>query len=51
MLLWDPHMTHDRKDPVETEYHEMLFQLETECSNKELYRIIAQSRLVQMISY
>ena len=33
------------------EYREMLFQLETEHSNKELYRIIAQSRPVQMISY
>ena len=27
---------------VETEYHEMLFQLETEHSDKELYWIIAQ---------
>ena len=36
---------------VETEYREMLFQLETEHSDKELYRIIAQSRPVQMISY
>ena len=36
---------------VETEYCEMLFRLETECSNKELYQIIAQSRPVQMISY
>ena len=36
---------------VETEYCEMLFQLETERSDKELYRIIAQSRPVQMISY
>ena len=36
---------------VETEYREMLFQLETERSNKELYQIIAQSRPVQMISY
>ena len=36
---------------VETEYREMLFQLETEHSNKELYQIIAQSRPVQMISY
>ena len=27
---------------VETEYCEMLFQLETEHSNKELYQIIAQ---------
>ena len=33
------------------EYCEMLFQLETEHSDKELYRIIAQSRPVQMISY
>ena len=36
---------------VETEYSKMLFQLETEHSNKELYWIIAQSRPVQMISY
>ena len=36
---------------VETEYHEMLFWLETEHSNKELYQIIAQSRPVQVISY
>ena len=36
---------------VEMEYREMLFQLETEHSDKELYRIIAQSRPVQMISY
>ena len=36
---------------VETEYHEMLFWLETEHSDKELYWIIAQSRPVQMISY
>ena len=36
---------------VETEYREMLFQVETEHSDKELYRIIAQSRPVQMISY
>ena len=36
---------------VETEYHEMLFRLETEHSNKELYWIIEQSRPVQMISY
>ena len=36
---------------VETEYCEMLFQLETEHSDKELYQIIAQSRPVQMISY
>ena len=36
---------------VETEYHEMLFLLETEHSDKELYWIIAQSRPVQMISY
>ena len=35
---------------VKTEYHEMLFQLEIEHSNKELYWIIAQSRPVQMIS-
>ena len=40
----------DIKD-VETEYHEMLFQLETEHSDKGLYQIIAQSRPVQMISY
>ena len=33
------------------EYHEMLFQLETKHSDKELYRIIVQSRPVQMISY
>ena len=33
------------------EYREMLFWLETEHSNKELYWIIAQSRPVQMISY
>ena len=38
-------------ETVETEYHEMLFWLETERSDKELYRIIAQSRPVQMISY
>ena len=37
--------------PVEMEYRELLFQLETEHSNKELYRIIVQSRSVQMISY
>ena len=37
--------------PVETEYHEMLFRLETERSDKELYQIIVQSRPVQMISY
>ena len=36
---------------VEMEYREMLFQLETEHSDKELYQIIAQSRPVQMISY
>ena len=36
---------------VEMEYREMLFQLETKQSDKELYRIIAQSRAVQMISY
>ena len=36
---------------VEMEYHDMLFQLETEHSDKELYRIIVQSRPVQMISY
>ena len=36
---------------VEMEYREMLFWLETKHSNKELYRITAQSRLVQMISY
>ena len=36
---------------VETEYREILFQLETERSNKELYQIISQSRPVQMISY
>ena len=36
---------------VETEYWEMLFRVETEHSDKELYRIIAQSRPVQMISY
>ena len=36
---------------VETEYREMLFRVETEHSDKELYRIIAQSRPVQMISY
>ena len=36
---------------VETEYCEMLFQVETERSDKELYQIIAQSRPVQMISY
>ena len=33
------------------EYHEMLFRLETEHSDKELYRIIAQSKPVQMILY
>ena len=37
--------------PVETEYQEMLFRVETEHSDKELYQIIAQSRPVQMISY
>ena len=37
--------------PVEMEYREMLFQVETEHSDKELYRIIVQSRPVQMISY
>ena len=31
---------------VETEYCEMLFRLETERSDKELYRIIAQLRPV-----
>ena len=31
---------------VETEYREMLFRLETERSNKELYWIIAQSKPV-----
>ena len=36
---------------VEMEYCEMLFWLETEHSNKELYQIIAQSIPVQMISY
>ena len=36
---------------VEMEYREMLFRLETEHSDKELYWIIAQSRPVQMISY
>ena len=36
---------------VEMEYCEMLFQLESEHSHKELYRFIAQSRPVQMISY
>ena len=36
---------------VETEYREMLFRLETERSDKELYQIIVQSRPVQMISY
>ena len=36
---------------VEMEYGEMLFWLETEHSDKELYRIIVQSRPVQMISY
>ena len=36
---------------VEMEYQEMLFQVETEHSDKELYQIIAQSRPVQMISY
>ena len=36
---------------VEMEYREILFRLETERSDKELYRIIAQSRPVQMISY
>ena len=38
-------------DSVETEYCEMLFRLETERSDKESYRIIVQSRPVQMISY
>ena len=38
-------------DVVEMEYREMLFQVETEHSNKELYQIIAQSRPVKMISY
>ena len=36
---------------VEMEYHEMLFRVKTECSDKELYWIIVQSRPVQMISY
>ena len=36
---------------VEMRYREMLFQPETEHSDKELYQIIAQSRPVQMISY
>ena len=36
---------------VETEYREILFQLETEHSDMGLYQIIAQSRPVQMISY
>ena len=36
---------------VEMEYREMLFWLETEHSDKESYRIIVQSRPVQMISY
>ena len=36
---------------VEMEYCEMLFRLETERSDKELYQIIVQSRPVQMISY
>ena len=36
---------------VEMEYSEMLFQLQTKHSNKELYQIIVQSRPVQMISY
>ena len=36
---------------VETEYREMLFRLETERSDQELYRIIAQSIPVQMMSY
>ena len=36
---------------VEMQYCEMLFQLETEHSDKELYWIIVQSRPVQMISY
>ena len=39
------------EETVETEYCEMLFRLETEHSDKELYRIIAQLRPVQMISY
>ena len=36
---------------LKPEYREMLFRVETEHSDKELYRIIAQSRPVQMISY
>ena len=40
-----------QEESVETEYGEILFQLETEHSDKELYQIIAQSRPVQMISY
>ena len=36
---------------VEMEYREMLFQLETEDSDKELHQIIVQQRPVQMISY
>ena len=43
-------LTHDIIS-VGMEYREMLFQVETERSNKELYRIIVQSRPVQMISY
>ena len=44
---WD----HCEVRPVEMEYREMLFRLETEHSDKELYWIIAQSKPVQMISY
>ena len=36
---------------VEMEYSEMLFWVETKRSDKELYRIIGQSRPVQMMSY
>ena len=36
---------------VEMEYREILFRVETERSDKELYWIIVQSRPVQMISY
>ena len=58
-----PVASRSRSDPItpsiewlmdtygETEYCEMLFQLETEHSDKELYQIIVQYRPVQMTSY
>ena len=48
---WFPSGDEGEAHIVETEYREMLFRLKTEHSDKELYRIIAQSRPVQMISY